>query len=412
MGPIKTRPLTGGILATRQTMNMKNQSAEHKVITVLDVGSFKIAALVARETPDGDFECLSMSVVSAAGIKDGVVVDLDKASEAIQHVIKDVQQESGCSVTEVVVIVGGRHVRSWESSGMAVVSGGTVTQTDIDCAIETANDYPVSADEQILHTFIQGYSLDGQDGVTRPLGLAANRIEVKVLRITARKTSISNLVTCVRRSGVIVSGLIPQALAASNAVLSDEDRMEGICLVAMGSTTTDLAVFNNGVLVFLRTIPSAGDAISSHIADYFHIPFVLAEWIKTEHGDVAINNFFDIGKSAIDKLRDSLVVGHGDFDLARLELAKLIRPQVEALACQIRDILIKENLWHGLRKGIALTGGSANLAGIFTFFSNILRCPVSGGVYVIQPHSDKRTRSSEYMAAVGALWKLGRPSKH
>jgi cell division protein FtsA len=384
------------------TMSTNSQNSNQAVFAAIDVGSSKIVALVARQTLDGKFECQGLSSTSAAGVKDGVVVDVSAATEAIQKVIQGAQQDSGLTITEAIVTISGSHVRSHDSSGFVVVSGKGITQDDIDRAIEAANSYSLSGDDLILQTIVQGYSINGELKLVPPIGYAARRLEAQVLRITAKTMWINNLVESVQRSGIKVSGLLPQALAASHAVLSEADKQEGICLIDIGGATTDIAVFTGGTLVLLKTIPYGGEAITSDIANHLHVPFHKAEHHKVEHGAVMADASADAEYRAGGQLAQmSINAGHSE--LTRLELAKLIHPKVQELMFQILGVLIQNDLRGALRKGIVLTGGTANLAGLTNLFSSSMHCHVSTRLPCTPSFCDERLQYPEYASVVGAL---------
>ena len=162
---------------------------------------------------------------------------------------------AGCKVKEVYTGIAGGHIKSKDSNGMTVVRDKEVTQYDVERAIEAANATPISADDQILHTLVQEFIVDGQDGVKEPIGMDAKRLEVKVHLVTGAVTAVQNIVKCVHRCGLEVVDLVLQPLASGIAVLTDDEKDVGVCLVDIGGGTTDIAVFTQGAIRHTAVIP-------------------------------------------------------------------------------------------------------------------------------------------------------------
>ncbi|MCX8017801.1 MAG: cell division protein FtsA, partial [Rhodocyclaceae bacterium] len=239
------------------------------LIVGLDIGTSKIVAIVAELNAEGQLSILGLGTQDtqeSRGLKKGVVVNIEATVNSISKAIAEVEMMAGCKVKEVYTGIAGSHIKSKDSNGMAVVKDKEVTQYDIARAIEAANATPISADDQILHTLVQEFIVDGQDGVKDPLGMDAKRLEVKVHLVTGAVTAVQNIVKCVRRCGLEVVDLVLQPLASGNAVLTEDEKDVGVCLVDVGGGTTDIAVFSQGAIRHTAVIPIAGDQITNDIA--------------------------------------------------------------------------------------------------------------------------------------------------
>ncbi|HEY6898144.1 MAG TPA: cell division protein FtsA, partial [Rhodocyclaceae bacterium] len=250
------------------------------LIVGLDIGTSKIVAIVAELDPEGQLLVLGRGSQDSEGLKKGMVVNIEATVNSISRAIQEVELMTGCKVTEVYTGIAGGHIKSKDSNGMAVVRDKEVTQYDVERAIEAANATPISADDQILHTLVQEFIVDGQDGVKEPIGMDARRLEVKVHLVTGAVTAVQNIVKCVHRCGLEVVDLVLQPLASGHAVLTEDEKDVGVCLVDIGGGTTDVAIFTQGAIRHTAVIPIAGDQMTSDIAIALRTSTQDAEEIK------------------------------------------------------------------------------------------------------------------------------------
>ena len=307
-----------------------------QLIVGLDIGTSKIVAIVAELTAEGQLAILGIGSQESRGLKKGVVVNIEATVNAISRAIQEVELMSDCQIKEVYTGIAGSHIKSKDSNGMAVVREKEVTQLDVERAIEAANATPISADDQILHTLVQEFIVDGQDGVKEPIGMDAKRLEVRVHIVTGAVTSVQNIVKCVHRCGLEVVDLVLQPLASGHAVLTDDETDVGVCLVDIGGGTTDIAVFAQGAIRHTAVIPIAGDQITNDIAIALRTSTQDAEDIKLRFG-VALQQMADA-----DEMIE--VPGVGDrpsSQLSRQTLAGVIQPRVEEIFQKVQDELRK-----------------------------------------------------------------------
>src|SRR4051795_9109817 len=258
---------------------------ENKTLVVgLDIGTSKIACIVAEIKAEGGFEIIGMGNCPAKGLKKGVVVNIETTVNAIQRALEEAELMADCKIREVFTGIAGSHIKSFNSHGMVAIKDREVNQIDVDRVIETAKAVNIPTDQQILHILNQEFIIDGQEDVREPLGMSGVRLEVKVHIVTGAVSAAQNIMKCVRRCGLEVQDLILQPLASAMAVLSEDEKDLGVCLVDIGGGTSDIAVFTQGAIRHTAVIPIAGDQITNDIAMALRTPTKEAEEIKRRYG--------------------------------------------------------------------------------------------------------------------------------
>jgi cell division protein FtsA len=352
-------------------MNKENK----KLVVGLDIGTSKIVAIVAEMKPEGGFEIIGMGSHPSRGLKKGVVVNIETTVNAIQRALEEAELMADCKIREVYTGIAGNHIKSFNSQGMVAIKDREVSQMDIDRVIETAKAVQIPNDQQILHVLNQEFIIDGQEDVREPLGMSGVRLEVKVHIVTGAVSAAQNIIKCVRRCGLEVNDLILQPLASSDAVLSEDERELGVCLVDIGGGTTDMAVFTNGAIRHTAVIPIAGDQITNDIAMALRTPTKDAEDIKQRFG-CALSQLAD-PQEMVD------VPGVGDRStrqLSRKTLAEVIEPRVEELYSLIQAELRRSGYEELLSSGVVLTGGSSAMQGMVELGEEIFHMPVRIGM--------------------------------
>src|SRR6476659_8717333 len=296
------------------------------LIVALDIGTSKIVAIVAEVTADKRMNIIGLGTQPARGLKKGVVVNIEATMASIQRVLEEAELMADCAISEVYTGIAGSHIRSLNSSGMVAIKEKEVTQSDIDRVIETAKAIAIPNDQQILHVLPQEFIIDGQDDVKEPLGMSGVRLEVKVHIVTGAVSAAENITKCVRRFGLEVRDLILQPLASALAVLSDDEKELGVCLIDIGGGTTDIAVFTNGSIRHTAVIPIAGDQVTNDIAMALRTPTKEAEDLKRAYG-CALKQL----ASANDIIEVPGVGERGPRQLSRQTLAEVIEPRIEEL---------------------------------------------------------------------------------
>ena len=375
------------------------RAKEHsKLIVGLDIGTSKIVAIVAEVKPDGGFEIIGMGSHPSRGLKKGVVVNIETTVNAIQRALEEAELMADCKIREVYTGIAGSHIRSFNSQGMVAVKDKEVAQPDIERVVDTARAVQIPNDQQILHVLNQEFIIDGQEDVREPVGMSGVRLEVKVHIITGAVSAAQNIVKCVRRCGLDVNDLILQPLASADAVLLDDERDLGVCLVDVGGGTTDIAVFTDGAIKHTSVIPIAGDQITNDIAMALRTPTRDAEELKIAHG-VALRQL----ASSADMIEVPGVGERGPRELSRQTLAEVIEPRVEELYSLIQRELRSSGLEELLSSGIVITGGSALMKGMVELGEEVFHMPVRVGVPHYTGALSEVVRSPRYATGMGLL---------
>jgi cell division protein FtsA len=294
--------------------------------------------------------------------------------------------------------IAGSHIKSFNSHGMVAIKDREVNQIDVDRVIETAKAVNIPTDQQILHILNQEFIIDGQEDVREPLGMSGVRLEVKVHIVTGAVSAAQNIMKCVRRCGLEVEDLILQPLASAMAVLSEDEKDLGVCLVDIGGGTTDIAVFTLGAIRHTAVIPIAGDQITNDIAMALRTPTKDAEEIKRRFG-CALRELADPNQMVE-------VPGVGDRaarQLSRQTLAEVIEPRVEELYSLIQAELRRSGFEELLSSGIVITGGSSVMQGMVELGEEIFHMPVRVGAPNYTGTLAEVVRNPRYSTAVGLL---------
>ena len=368
------------------------------LIVGLDIGTSKVVALVAEAMPDGSLEVLGMGGHESKGLKKGVVVNIEATVNALQRALEEAELMADCKIASAYVGIAGSHIKSFNSTGMVPIKDREVMPLDVERVMETARAVNIPTDQQILHVLRQEFIIDGQEDVREPVGMSGVRLEVKVHIVTGAVSAAQNIVKCVRRCGLEVNDLILQPIASARAVLSEDERDLGVCLVDIGGGTTDVAVFTHGAIRHTAVIPIAGDQITNDIAMALRTPTHEAETIKTRHG-VALRQLAD-GNEMVE------VPGIGERAprmMSRQTLAEVIEPRVEELFSLVQQVLRESGFEELLSSGIVLTGGSSVMHGMVELGEEIFHMPVRVGVPKYAGGLAEVVRNPRYATVMGLL---------
>ena len=354
---------------------MSKVREDKNLIVGLDIGTSKIVTIVAELLPEGSLKVIGLGQHPSRGLKKGVVINIDSTMQAIQRSIEEAELMADCKINTVFTGIAGNHIKSLNSHGMVKIKDAEVTQMDVDRVVETARAVALPADQQILHILTQEFIIDGQDDVREPLGMSGMKLEVKVHIVTGAVAAAQNIVKCIKRCGLDVSDLILQPLASSIAVLTEDEKELGVCLVDIGGGTTDIAVFKNGSIRHTAVIAVAGDQITNDIAVAFRTPTQSAEDIKIKHG-CALRQLAD----AREIVEVPGVDGREARQLSIQTLAEVIEPRVVELYELVLQELRRSGMEEMIASGIVITGGSAMMRGMIDLGEEIFHMPVRMGM--------------------------------
>src|SRR5438477_4344794 len=349
--------------------------AERNLIVGLDIGTSKVVALVGEVGLDGSIELLGLGSQPSRGLKKGVVVNIESTVQSIQRAVEEAELMAGCEIHSVFAGIAGSHVRSLNSHGVVGVRDKEVSQGDVEHVIDAAKAVAIPADQRILHVLPQEFIIDGQEGIRDPIGMSGVRLEAKVHIVTGADSAAQNIVKCVQRWGLVVEDIVLEQLASSHAVLTDDEKELGVCIVDVGGGTTDIAVFAGGAIRHTAVIPIAGDQVTNDIAVSMRTPTQYAEDIKVRYA-CALSQLAD----ANDIIEVPGVGERGPRKLSRPMLAEVIEPRIEELYTLVLAELRRSGFEELLSSGIVLSGGSALLAGMIELGEEVFHLPVRIGV--------------------------------
>jgi cell division protein FtsA len=344
---------------------------DEPIIVAMDIGTTKICTLVGREEAPGQLRILGVGIEPSQGIRKGVVVDMVAASQAIVRSVEKAERTSGLEIDSALVSLAGSHVSSVNSRGVVGVTGRTISEDDMARAVDAARAVAIPHNREVIHIIQRGFSIDGQEGVRKPLGMHGYRLEVETHIITASAASVENLRQCVGAAGVEVTQFVLNPLASAEAVLTETEREMGVVVCDMGGGTTDIAIYIGGDVWHTNVLAVGGDHITSDIAHGLRLPVSQAEEVKIKHGHAI--------KSEVSPEEAFTIKPFGEeqpVEINRQELAYVIEARVEEIFGLVLQEIKRSGYDGLLPAGMVLTGGSSALPGIRQLASRTLGVPV------------------------------------
>ena len=376
-----------------------NASNESRMLVGLDIGTSKVVAIVAELSPEGVVEIIGIgSHPSTKGLKKGVVVDIDSTVQSIQRAIEEAELMAGCQIHSVFAGIAGSHIRSLNSHGIVAIRDREVFSPDIDRVIDAAQAVAIPADQKILHILPQEYVIDNQEDVKTPLGMSGVRLEAKVHLVTCAVNAAQNIEKCIRRCGLEVEDIILEQLASSYAVLTEDEKDLGVCLVDIGGGTTDIAIFTDGAIRHTAVIPIAGDQVTNDIAMALRTPPPNAEEIKIKYACALAKLAGENETIKVPSVGD-----RSARDLSRQALAEVVEPRYDELFTLIQGELRRSGFESLVGAGIVLTGGTSKMEGVVELAEEIFHMPVSIGKPRGVTGLTDIVRNPIYSTAVGLL---------
>lgn len=373
-------------------------STQGEIVVGLDIGTTRVCAVVAEVDSRDGITILGVGMVPCRGLRKGIVANIDWTVRSIREAIDSAQTMAGVEIRTIYAGIGGSHVRSSGSDGVAAIAGGEVTRGDVDRVLEGARAIPVDADRQILHVLPREYTVDSQDGIRDPVGMAGVRLGVKVNLVTAATSCVQNVIRCAERCGLTVADVVLQPLASAEAVLSDDEKEIGVAVVDIGGGTTDILLYVDGGIAHTSVIPVGGNNITSDIAAGLRTPMAEADRLKRLSGCA-------LGRLVADdeEIEVPGVGGHAPRKTARRVLSDIIEPRVEEIFAVVRKRIEDTGLLEQLSAGVVLTGGAVLLQGMPEFAEEILGMPVRVGMPTGIKGITQLVHGPEYATGVGLV---------
>jgi len=342
---------------------------EHGEIAIgLDIGTTKIVAIAGRKNDFGKIEILGFGKAKSLGVQRGVVSNITQTIESIQHAVKEAEIDSGLTLEECIVGIAGQHIRSLQHSDYILREDAqqVITQTDIDRLIDNVHKLVMLPGEEIIHVLPQEYKIDGEPNINEPIGMLGRRLEANLHIVVGQKAAIGNIFSCVKNTQLRVSGITLEPLASAEAVLSDEEKEAGVCLVDIGGGTTDVAIFKDGIIRHTAVIPFGGNIITEDIKEGCSIIAKQAELLKIKFGSAWPGENSDNEIVSIPGLR-----GRDPKEISLKMLSKIIHARLNEIIDQVYVEVKNYGHEEGVKKliaGIVLTGGGSQLKHIKQLF--------------------------------------------
>lgn len=349
-----------------------------RLVAGLDLGSTKTCAVIgqaAGEPRAPQVQVLGVGVARSKGVRRGMVRDIEETTRAIGQAMRDAQRMAGVEVQQVYCGIAGEHVQTRTEDGLASVTGSEITRSDVARVDEVATAVNLGADHELLHAIPQEYRVDNQGGISDPVGMTGLRLEVDTYLVSVQRTAAQNLRRAVERAGFRVAELVLEPLAAALAVLTDEERELGCCLIELGGGSTNLAVFQGDKIRHYVSLRFAGSHVTSDIVQGLGVTQADAERLKERVG-AAYTPLVDP-----DEMIDLPgTPGQGARRAKRELLAHIIHQRIDEILGLVQQDLEEAGFTGRLPAGAVLTGGGAHLAGIVELTREVLAMPVRQGV--------------------------------
>ena len=352
---------------------------KNEIVTGLDIGTTKICALIAEISDSGEATIIGSGISPSVGMMRGVVVDIDATAKAIEEAITAASKQANVEVDGVYVGVTGEHIASLNSQGIIPITrpDREITQEDVMRVNEQSRVIVLPPDRQIVHAIPRVYTVDGQSGITKPVGMSGTRLSVETHIVHGAVTFLQNIEKCVTKAGHEVIEEVLEPIASGEAVLLPTERASGVCLVDIGGGTCDIAVFYEGEIYYTAVVPIGGNHVTNDVAEGLKVGREEAERLKTQSGSAVLDlvveedviTLHQIGRDEERKLR-------------RRALVQIIQPRMQEMFEMIRDELARADCLDKIPFGLVISGGGSQLRDCATIAQQTLGLPVRIG----KPH--------------------------
>ncbi|RMG19711.1 MAG: cell division protein FtsA [Bacteroidetes bacterium] len=329
-----------------------------KIVVGLDIGTTKICAIVGKRNEFGKINILGLGKAHSDGVSRGVVVNIEKTVQAIREAISEAEKQSGIKIEVVHVGIAGEHVRSMQHKGIITLNNPDfeIRQDDVYRLHEDMFKIATQPGTEIIHVLPQEYTVDSQTGIVDPVGMSGVRLEGNFHIVTGQTTAANNIYKCVVRAGLEVAELILEPLASSAAVLTEEEKEAGVCLVDIGGGTTDIAVFENNIIRHTAVIPFGGNIVTEDIKHGCKVMKKHAELLKVQYGSALADAVMEDVVISIPGPRDRPAK-----EIHKSMLAQVIQSRMEEIMEFVTAEIKNSGFEDKLVAGIVVTGGGSQL---------------------------------------------------
>jgi cell division protein FtsA len=349
--------------------------ANERLVVGIDVGTSKVCTLIARVTEDDQLQVVGAGVTRSDALRKGVVANVEQAASDIQSSVQKAEQQSGFKIISAYVGIGGAHIQTQDAHGLVTVrrSERPISEEEVARVLDAARIVSLPSDRELIDLTPRHFTVDGQDGISSPVGMLGHRLEVDATLVSGSSGAVQNLTNCVERAGVSIDALVPHALAAGESTLTMAERDLGVSLIDIGGGTTDLAVFAEGVLLHAGALPVGGYQVSNDLAVRLRTPLSAAEEIKIRYGRA-------VGYNTEEDHQIDVSSFEGESSTVSLRmLCETIEDRVADIFELVKKRLDRVGQQVSLPAGAVLVGGTAQLRGIKNIAADILESPVRVG---------------------------------
>lgn len=376
--------------------------AKLDIIATLDIGTSKVACVIAEHSPKGDLTIIGSAITSCSGLSKGTIIDPAQTVEAIEKAVSQAEKEAGLNISQVYCNLSSDNLHSFHGHGSCPVisEDECVHEDDIRRVVSASKLIGIPSHHEIVYVAPRDFSLDGQEGIVNPLGLSGLKLEVQSHLVIAAKAYLQNLGRCLEHADLDFGEeqLIPSFIASASATLHDEEKELGVLCLDIGSGTMDLGFYYQGEIFHSAVLPYAGDLLTRDIASHFNIPTKEAEQLKIKHGN--INPDFLNEEENQESTSVPSLSGEEEVEISHLKLGQILQTRLldltEWVQKQTQDL-------DATYSSIVLTGGSSRILGIDKFFHKELNKPCRVALPSYPSQLPQQLQSPHYSTALGLL---------
>ncbi len=336
----------------------ERQINQEPLVVAIDIGTTKVCAIAGRKNQYGKLEVLGFGRVDSEGVLRGVVSNIEKTVRAITQAVEQVRQGIDEPFSEVFVGIAGQHIKSLQYRGMLTRSNvhTEIGRGDIEKLISDMHKLVLPPGDKILHVLPQEYTVDNEQGILDPVGMSGVRLEANFHIITGQVSASNNIRRCVERAGLQVLGMTLEPIASARAVLTEEEKEAGVALIDMGGGTTDITIFQEGIIRHTAVIPFGGNVITKDIKEGCSVMMHQAERLKVRFGSALADEVYDNRIISVPGLK-----GRPNKEISEKNLARIIQARVEEIFDYVLEEIRRSGYQRKLVGGIVLTGGGSLL---------------------------------------------------
>ena len=371
-----------------------------KVFCAVDLGSSKVTVAIGQIIDENySIKILGVSQKNSKGIRHGAVINIDMAIDTIKKAIDEAKNIADVEVSEITLGIASSTLKGFNSYGLAAVENSEISLDDLAVAIRTAKAVPMSTDSEMVHVLQRDFVVDGENGVLEPVGMFAVRLESNVHIISLSSRVLQNIKKCISNCGLEITNIVVEQLASSNAILSQNEKDMGVCLVDIGSDTTSVAVFINGAVCHSFTLPLGGSHITSDLSKVFRLPLESAESLKLQYA-YAYSKYL---KNPDDKIDIPNVLGNAKKRVSIQDLSEVVEARIEEMLENIYNNLQSSNLLDLISSGFVFTGGGSRLKSLSKIVEDLFKLPVRIGGPSDVSGANEVVHNPAYATVIGLL---------